>query len=186
MEPAWLTKLNELYTPERFGQIKNYWLMTFAIDSITDLDEAAYRESQRITRELNGISESRSDEYYAYRNTQSVLWNFVDQMYVKKYCTEEMKQDVKGIMEEVVAEYKKMLRSETWLSKTTRQKAINKLNHLGLYSTYPDKWVDWSTVDFASRAEGGCYQEAYDAILEGLSEAELGRVNADIQSQSRT
>ncbi len=169
-EPKWLAKLNELYTEENFVKIKDYLIMHFASDHISDLDEAAYRERQRISREMNGLSESREDEYYAYADTQSTLYNFVDQMYVQKYCSPEMKQDVKKIMVDIVGQYKKMLRNEKWLDVSTRKAAIKKLNNIGLYAVYPDKWEDWSNVTFRTRAEGGSYQEANDSIIEALFE----------------
>ena len=179
-EPAWLARLNELYTPERVGQIKDYLLFRYAIDSITFLDEAAYREAQRINREFYGLEASRSDAYYAYTNTQSALYNYVDQMYVAKYCSPKMKRDVKRLMEEIVAEYKKMLRSETWLSAATRRNAIRKLNAISLNAVYPDKWADWSALSFATRAEGGSYQDASDAVTRMLIDRDKSRINGRV------
>ena len=176
-EPEWLAKLNELYVPERVSQIQNYLLYHCAMDNIAMLDEAAYREEQRISREFNGLDTSRDDEYYAFSDTQSTLWSFVDRMYVKKYCSQKMKNDIKKLMVDAVSEYKRMLRKEDWLSARTRQRAIHKLNSIRLYAVYPDKWEDWSNMTFRTRAEGGSYQEANNSIIKAMVENDIKNIN---------
>lgn len=182
-EPDWLAKLNELYREECVGQIKNYLICQFARTMIDWLDEPAYREYQRIQNEFAGLEKSREDEYYAYSETQDLLWSFVDRMYVSKYCSEKMKNDIRKLLKKSVSEYKKLLKNETWLSAKTRQKAIYKLDHMGLFPVYPDKWEDWSSVTFKSRAEGGSYQQAGYDISKAMRQIDTANVNQSVDKK---
>ena len=167
-QPAWLTKLNELYTEENLEQIRAYLVCETAAGYIGKADEAAYREAKRLEREFSGLSASREDEYYATNMVARVLWQDVDKMYVAKYCSPQMKEDIRTLMEEAISTYREMLTEETWLSPETREKAISKLDHLTLLPVYPDddKWLDWSQISITPAAEGGNYALAMDEISE--------------------
>lgn len=49
------------------------------------------------------------------------------------------KNDVKHMVETMIGVYQDRLTSNTWLSEHTKQKAIVKLNKLGIHVGYPDK-----------------------------------------------
>jgi putative endopeptidase len=48
-----------------------------------------------------------------------------------------------------------MLENVDWLSAATREKAIEKLDHLRIFAVYPDEPGDWSGLDFPGREENG-------------------------------
>jgi putative endopeptidase len=43
----------------------------------------------------------------------------------------------------------------TWMSSTTKQKAMEKLNKFTVKVAYPDKWKDYSKLNIVSEAKGG-------------------------------
>ena len=59
-----------------------------------------------------------------------------------------------------------MLHGESWLSESTRNKAVTKLDNLTVRVAYPDKWEDFSALDFKDTKEGGNLVEAVAAIAE--------------------
>ncbi|MCV5276209.1 M13 family peptidase, partial [Escherichia coli] len=59
--------------------------------------------------------------------------------YGKKYFGEQAKRDVEQMVQRMVGIYQDRLSSNTWLSEATREKAIVKLNTLGIHVGYPEK-----------------------------------------------
>ena len=60
-------------------------------------------------------------------------------MYVTNYCSSEQKAYIQNLIQDAIAEYEKILASEDWMSETTRQKAIEKLNCITTRALYPDE-----------------------------------------------
>ena len=166
-QPRWLEGLNECFTEENLPLIRAYLLCEYAGNNISLLDEPCYREYQRLQMEYNGTSESMEDEYYAAKGTSDMLYDFVDRMYVQKYCPKEKKEKIESLIAEIVGEYRKMIQEEDWLSEETRETALLKLDTLRVNAVYPepDQREDWSDFHFHCRAEGGNYLTAYKASM---------------------
>jgi len=63
----------------------------------------------------------------------------VGDYYGRKYFGETAKNDVKLMVETMIGVYQDRLTSNQWLSQDTREKAIVKLNNLGIHVGYPDQ-----------------------------------------------
>ena len=146
-QPEWLDALNKLYTPENFENIKAYLLCNLVGGYITITDEPAYREYQRLSRERFGVTGNKPDDELAVDFVHGRLSGPVSRMYIAKYIPESAKKEVEQIIRDTVKYYEKMLRSEEWLSDSTKQKAIEKLEAMRLNAAYPDKWVDDSELE---------------------------------------
>ena len=145
-EPEWLKAINELYVNENLDDMKAYLLAKLAASYITVTDEPAYREYQRLSRERNGITQSKPDYESAVDFVHGTLPVPVSKIYVERYIPESAKNEVRGIIESTVKFYRSMLENEEWLSPETRKKAIEKLDAMRLNVAYPDKWVDFSEL----------------------------------------
>lgn len=149
-QPKWLEALNALYTPENLENIKAYLLCGLAESYITFTDEPAFREYQRLSRERWGITQSRPDEELAVNFVQSNIPVCVSKIYVSRYVPAEYKREITQIINDTVKYYRAMLSGEEWLSDSTRAEAIEKLNAMRLNVAYPDKWRDFSGLEFDS------------------------------------
>ena len=105
-------------------------------------DEASFREYQNIENERKGITQSAPDTEEAFNFVSRRLPNPLARVFVGKYVSPKTKQDVTKMIQEIVAEYRIMLRDEKWLSEQTRKKAIEKLDALKICAAYPDKYSD--------------------------------------------
>jgi putative endopeptidase len=158
--PAWLEKLNELYTEGNVPMMRAYLLYEKTYFTMQFLDEATYREYQKIDMAYEGADESESDESAAMGYAHTYLSQFVDKMYLQKYTSDKTRDDIIGVMRGIIAAYREMLREETWLTEETREQAIKKLDTMTLNAVWPDSWEDWSGYTFRSRVEGGNLMEA--------------------------
>ena len=146
-EPEWLDALNKLYTPENLENIRAYLLCNLVSGYITITDEPAYREYQRLSRERFGVTGNKPDDELAVDFVHGKLSGPVSRLYIAKYVPESAKKEVEQIIRDTVKYYKKMLMSEEWLSDSTKQKAVEKLEAMRLNAAYPDKWVDDSELE---------------------------------------
>ncbi|MBQ7569896.1 MAG: M13 family metallopeptidase, partial [Synergistaceae bacterium] len=147
-EFKWLDGLNKIYNNNNLENIKAYLIRNIASRYMGRLDENSYRELQKISRERNGIKQSKPDEYLAADFVHGRLPSAISKIYAEKYIAPETKAEVTQIINDAIAYYKEMLAGEDWLSEETKAKAIEKLEAITPRVAYPDKWEDYSKLDF--------------------------------------
>ncbi|MBQ3457019.1 MAG: hypothetical protein IJG36_11315 [Synergistaceae bacterium] len=147
-QPKWLEGMNALYTEANLENMKAYLILSTVVDLYMGWsDEAAFREYQNIENERKGITQSAPDTEEAFNFVSRRLPNPLARVFVSKYVNPKTKQDVTKMIQEIVAEYRIMLRDEKWLSEQTRMKAIEKLDALKICAAYPDKYSDSKTIN---------------------------------------
>ena len=161
-EIKWLEGLNKLYKAENLDNIKAYLIRNIASHYMGRLDEKSYRELQRISRERNGIEQSKPDNETAADVVHGCLPALISKNYAAKYITPETKAEVTQIINDAIAYYKEMLLNEDWLSDETKAKAIEKLEAITPRVAYPDKWDDYSSLNFKNLN----YFEAIESLAE--------------------
>ncbi|MBQ9404797.1 MAG: M13 family metallopeptidase [Synergistaceae bacterium] len=162
-EPEWLKALNELYNESNLEAIKAYLLRNLAKSYITLIDEPAYREYQKLFNERYGIAGTRPDEELATDFVHDAVPVPVSRLYVARHVSESTKREIEQIIQDTIKFYREMLKSEDWLSESTRSKAIEKLDAMRLKAAYPDKWVDYSGLEIAA---SGNFLDAVKAVRE--------------------
>ena len=143
-QPAYLEKLDAIYTEERLEDMKNYLLVCTAVGGVSVLDRECYELSVEFNNMVNGSTGSMPDEEVAYSIVSGALMVPMGRAFLAKYDSTQMKEDVTRICQECIAYYREMLDSEDWLSAETRAKAIEKLDALTIHAVYPEKWRDYS------------------------------------------
>jgi len=167
-EPDYIAALPELYTEGNVPLMRD-WMTLRAALSVTDLlDQETSKQTDAIANAIMGVSGESSEDDNALSSVQGLLPVPMDNLYIQAYCTEQQRQDILDIISDVVACYRTMLESEDWLSDETRAKAIEKLDNLRARAVYPDKFGDWSGLDFAGPEDGGSLLAASAAVDEFL------------------
>lgn len=182
-EPEWLAKLNELYTEDNFQAIKSYLLVKTLMAYGKDLDQDIYRKITEINNGINGIEGSLPDEELALEDTNTYLNTCVSKVYAQEYLSEEIRDDITQIIHESIAVYRTMLEKEEWLSEKTREKAIEKLDHINIHAAYPDKWEDMEGLSITPKKDGGNYFQAITEIGRYYMELQRKRVNTKVDKE---
>ncbi|HKJ42023.1 MAG TPA: M13 family metallopeptidase [Sunxiuqinia sp.] len=78
--------------------------------------------------------------------TNSALGEAVGQMYVQKYFPPEAKERMIKLVENLRTSLGDRINKLGWMSDTTKQKALEKLNAITVKVGYPDKWKDYSSM----------------------------------------
>jgi len=67
-------------------------------------------------------------------------------MYVRSYFPAESKAKVEALVRNLLQAYEEDLKTLSWMTAETRQKALEKLHHFTVKVGYPDHWRDYSTL----------------------------------------
>lgn len=137
-EPNYLAALNEILT-DHFALFKS-WLLAKTVTGNASLvtDELRILGGE-YSRALSGSKEAVNHEKFAYYLTMSYFGQVIGKYYGETYFGPAAKADVEHMVHQMIAVYKQRLEENDWLSPATRQKAIVKLDSLGVQVGYPAK-----------------------------------------------
>ncbi|MGM9891690.1 M13 family metallopeptidase [Limosilactobacillus sp.] len=138
METAYFKALDKILK-DHFTLFKSWALINVVRGNASYLDDEMREINGRYGRALSGSKKPVSQEKFAYYLARDVFSQVAGDYYGKKYFGPQAKADVHHMVEQMVNVYKGRLANNTWLSKPTRDKAILKLDKLGIQVGYPDK-----------------------------------------------
>jgi putative endopeptidase len=78
--------------------------------------------------------------------TDELLGEILGQLYVQKYFTAEAKTRIDALVQNVLSTFGERIRSNTWMTDSTKEKALYKLSAIHRKIAYPDKWRDYSSL----------------------------------------
>ena len=95
---------------------------------------------------LQGQKEQRNLEKKGQDFINDALGEAFGQLYVKRYFPESSKKVVEILIGYLQKSYHQHLEDLSWMSETTKKKALEKLDRLKIKVGYPDKWKDYSAL----------------------------------------
>ena len=175
VDPHYFTALQEVFSEENVPLIQD-WLTIDATTSIMSLlDEEAAMQLMAINIASMGGGEINAD-LSVFSTVSDLLPVPLDNLYIQTYCTQQQRQNIIDIINEILVAYRVMLESEDWLSEQTRAAAIEKLDALCVHAVYPEVLGDWSTLDFAGPEDGGSLLEASRTINKYLRKLKASKI----------
>ena len=137
-EPEFFKALNKILQ-NNFELFKNWALIRVVRENASYLDDEMREINGRYGRALSGSKKPVSQRKFAFYLARDMFSQVAGDYYGKKYFGLQAKADVHHMVEQMIKVYKKRLTNNQWLSKDTRDKAILKLDKLGIQVGYPDK-----------------------------------------------
>ncbi len=176
-EPEYFKALPSIYKEENLEDMKA-WLITSLANNASDLiDKDTRDKTTKIRNDMMGVEGAEDDETAAANIVTEALTIPLDNLYIEKYCSEEMRNDILEMIKGCIKSYRKMLAEEDWLSEETRQKVVEKLDNMTARAVYPDDIERWQDLDFKSFDEGGTLLDAVVAIKRYKEDRQAKRVN---------
>ena len=148
---------SSLITEDNLQVLKDYSATVLVKDLASITTQTAYDVSVELSNKFNGITEALPSEYYWMSQTASALdWNY-GLLYTENYCSKEAKEEVTQMVYDIIAEYKNIIGSQQWMSDTTKQAAIAKLDTLQVKVGYPDDFTYYLSLEapITSKKDGG-------------------------------
>lgn len=145
--PAYIDFLMKFIPTLTSQEIKDY--MTFeTVNDATNLlsDDFINASFELYDRVMCGKEELEPRWKRAMAIPNSMLGEAVGKLYVEKYFSEENKEYMKNLVNNLVKALGKHIDNLPWMSDATKAKAREKLSTFVVKIGYPDKWKDYSEI----------------------------------------
>ena len=97
---------------------------------------------------LSGTKEQRPRWKRVLDSEENSLGELMGMAWVRQYCSPATKARYEKLTEDIISVYRERIAVLPWMSEATRKAAIDKLDHVTRKVGYPDKWRDYSAMDF--------------------------------------
>jgi len=145
-QPEFYTALNRELKSGSIGVWKNYLRFHLMMSSAPYLDTATYNNLFEYRKTLSGVSKQRPRWKRVLDAEEQVMGEALGQLFVKEYFNEKAKQRYNDLVEAIRDAYKDRIKNLSWMSDSTKQKALDKLSKITKKVGYPDKWKDFSAM----------------------------------------
>ena len=179
---AWAEIFDEGKTPDGLEILKTYARLYLAAGFGPALNEEFTEAGNAFSEAYMGSSGALSLEDSAAQYVQQVMSDYLGQAYVDRYFSAEAKADVEKMVQDILAVYRDRIETLDWMSETTKEKAIEKLDTIQINIGYPDDWDDTlKDVEILSAEQGGSFCDNLIAIQKGTNKllAELQKTGVD-------
>jgi len=179
-EPKWLKALNEIYKEENLPIMKDYLEIMNIASAAGYLGEDFEKASTEFNNALSGSQGEIPKDEKAINMVNSALAEPFGKIYIQKYFSDKIKNNVKDMTDEIIETYKKRINNLDWMSDTTKKSAVEKLNKLNIQIGYPDKWYDYSKLEIRSYENGGSLLENVENISKFAEEKSIEELNEPV------
>ena len=145
-QPEFFTTLDHELVNTPLDDWKNYLRFHLVRASANFLDKTTYDNYFDYRKTLSGATEQRPRWKRVLDAEEGAMGEALGQLFVKEYFNENAKKRYTDLVEAIRDAYKERIQKLTWMSDSTKQKALNKLSKITPKVGYPDKWKDFSAL----------------------------------------
>jgi len=180
----YLEFIQSLYVEENLQVLRDVALLN-VLSSFTSVlsDEVSALGEDLQAALFGGIGGERpSLELRAQSFVTSQMWRTFSRMYYQRFSSEEIKQDVIEMVEDIRATMRDMIGELTWLSEESQVTAIEKLDAVRAFIAFPDEPIEEFDFDIRAQADGGCLVELGFQLLRFNHDFSLERLAGTAES----
>ena len=138
-EPRYFKGFSTVFNEETFPQYAHWAYIRQLVEASGLLSEKLRKEGSAYRCALTGVAQIPTVEKFAYQLAAGCYSEPVGLYYGEKYFGEAAKKDITAIVKEIIATYQTRIKNNTFLTETTKEKAILKLSKIEIKMGYPDK-----------------------------------------------
>lgn len=147
-QPEFLAALNSALKKYPQQDWKNYLKFHLLSGLAEYMDDKTYLEDFNFyATTLRGIQEPKPRWKRVVGNTDGSLGELIGQVYVKEYLPKGTKEKLLEIGNSIKVVFAERIKGLDWMSATTKEKALKKLDGVIMKVGYPDKWKDLSSLN---------------------------------------
>ncbi len=151
--------VDSLITQDNLDNMKNFFKTIVLLNTDNLLTNEFRKASSNLKKKLYGVEVVDISESSAVKFVTCNLCEITSRLYVNKCFDEECKEQVKELCSEIIDNYRKRLNNIEWMTKETKEKAVEKLDNMNVKIGYPDKWGNYENLSIKSFADGGSLVE---------------------------
>ena len=146
-QTEFLTALNGYLKKYTIEDWKNYLKFHLINGLATYMDDKTYTEHFNFyASTLRGVKEPKPRWKRVVEQTDGYLGELIGQVYVSEYLPKGTKEKLVEIGNAIKSVFAERIKALDWMSATTKEKALKKLNAVIMKVGYPDKWKDLSAM----------------------------------------
>jgi putative endopeptidase len=145
-QPEFFSSLNQELIKTPLETWKNYLAFHLLYASAPYLYEAAFNDRFEYRRTLSGVQEPKPRWKRVLDAEENAIGEALGQLFVNEYFPEKTKKRYVDMVEAMRDAYKERIMHLSWMSDSTKQKALLKLSKVTRKVGYPDKWRDFSAM----------------------------------------
>ena len=146
-QPDFYVALNDELKLTPVEEWKNYLRFHLIRNSAPYLDKQTFKNLFNFQKKLTGTTIPRPRWKRVIDAEEDVMGEALGQIFVKEYFNEDAKKRYTDLVENIRDAYKDRIKKLTWMSDSTKEKALRKLNKINKKVGYPDKWKDFSALN---------------------------------------
>ena len=151
-QPEFFKALDQNLKSVSINDLKDYLTYRLLSDYSNALPEKYVAESFKYNQLFSGAKERKPRWKNVIRSEENAMGELLGQLYVKKYFDSTSKKRYEKMAEEIRDAYKNRIEKLSWMSDSTKQKAIVKLEAIKKKIGYPDKWKDFSAMEISKES----------------------------------
>lgn len=158
-QPKYMEALQNKFAGKDLQDWKTYLKWTLLNDAAQLLTtEIERRNWEFYDKTLQGAKEQRPMDERALGIVNGTIGEALGKLYVEENFPPEAKQKAEEMIENIIKAFENRINNLTWMSDSTKTKAIEKLGTTRIKVGYPDKWEDYSNLEISSpEDENGSY-----------------------------
>ena len=129
---------SKIVNQDNFSKIKSWILVQEAMAASNSLTEDYRLNFASISMAIMGTQKPVSKEDTVYEMSVNLFSDVMSVYYGRKYFGEEAKTDVTGMIDKIKNVYRGRLQKNNWLTESTRNKAIEKLDKMKVFVGYQE------------------------------------------------
>lgn len=159
--PAAVTALSALVARAPLDTWKD-WLAFHAVNQVAGFLPKAFVDEgfAFYGKTLNGTPEQRPRWQRGVDATSAALGEAVGKLYVGRYFSADAKAKVRAMVDDLTKAFDKRIDALQWMTPETKAKAKEKVKALYVGVGYPDKWIDYSSLEIVKGDALGNLQRA--------------------------
>jgi putative endopeptidase len=170
-QPEPIHEVEKILASAPLESLKAYMELSVISSSVPILDDKFYNRRFEYQKVVYGMKEQQPRWKRGVGYIQGLLGESIGKLYVAKYFPESSKQKAYQLVKNLQEAFAQRIEENTWMTATTKAKAIEKLRAIKINVGYPDKWEDLEK--YVNIDESKSLRENYDAIIPALRKAML-------------
>lgn len=151
-QPEFFKAVNSALKTESIDTWKSYlkWCLVNSMAPYlnTDIENANFAFYDQL---LNGTKAQKPRWKRVLDTEEGAIGEALGQLFVKEYFNEKAKKRYSDMVEDIRDALKERIKNLTWMSDSTKQKALVKLKKMKKKVGYPDKWKDFSKMQITEQ-----------------------------------
>lgn len=158
-QPKYMLALQKTFAENKIETWKTYLRWTLFNDAANTLSTEIERANWEFyDQTLQGAKEQRPLNERALGTVNGTLGEALGKLYVEEKFPPEAKVKAQEMIANIIKAYEVRINNLTWMSDSTKIKAIEKLGTTTIKVGYPDTWKDYSALEIAGpKDENGSF-----------------------------